>query len=73
MDSVLKDKTWNWRRARSDALETIQSQLFLVELKTRIKPFGNLLNLGSFLLLQHMLRLEKNLAKLSGGSCFGSI
>ena len=37
MDSMLKDKTWIWRLARSDALVTIQCQLFLVELKDEDK------------------------------------
>ena len=33
----MKDKTWNWRPARSNALVTIQGQLFLVELKDEDK------------------------------------
>lgn len=37
VNSMLKDKTRNWRPARSKTLVTIHSQLFLVELKNEDK------------------------------------
>ena len=37
VDYELKDKTWNWRLAKSNAFITIQSQLFLAELKDENK------------------------------------
>ena len=48
MDSVLKDKTWIWRLSRSDALVTIQCQLFLVELKDEDKALWQVTKSGKF-------------------------
>ena len=52
---------------------TIPCQLFLVELKDEDKALWQVTKIGKFLLLQHMLGLEINLAKLSGESYFDSI
>ena len=48
VDSVLKDKTWIWRLARSDTLVTIQCQLFLVELKDEDKALWQATKSGKF-------------------------
>ena len=48
MDFVLKDKTWNWRLARFDALVTSQSQPFLVELKDEDKAHLQATKFGKF-------------------------
>ncbi|XP_075641997.1 uncharacterized protein LOC142613508 [Castanea sativa] len=48
VDFVLKDKTWIWRPARSDALLTIQCQLFLIELKDEDKALWQATKSGKF-------------------------
>ena len=48
VNSVLKDKTWNWRPARSKTLLTIHSQLFLVELKNEDKTIWQATKSGKF-------------------------
>ena len=48
MDFVLKDKTWNWRLVRFDALVTSQSQPFLVELKDEDKALWQATKFGKF-------------------------
>ena len=48
VDSVLKDKTWIWRLARSDTLVTVQCQLFLVELKDEDKALLQATKSGKF-------------------------
>ena len=44
----MKDKTWNWRPASSNALVTIQGQLFLVELKDEDKALWQVTKFGKF-------------------------
>ena len=48
VDYVLKDKTWIWGPARSDALVTIQCQLFLVKLKDEDKALWQTTKSGKF-------------------------
>ena len=48
VDFVLKDKTWNWRLVRFDALVTSQSQPFLVELKDEDKAHLQATKFGKF-------------------------
>ena len=48
VDSMLKNKTWIWRPARSDALVTVQCQLFLVELKDEDKALWQATKSGKF-------------------------
>ena len=48
VDSVLKDKTWIWRPAKSNTLVTVQCQLFLVELKDEDKALWQATKSGKF-------------------------
>ena len=48
VNSMLKDKTRNWRPARSKTLVTIHSQLFLVELKNEDKTIWQATKSGKF-------------------------
>ena len=48
VDSVLKDKTWIWRPAKSNTLVTVQCQLLLVELKDEDKALWQVTKFGKF-------------------------
>ncbi|XP_075663456.1 uncharacterized protein LOC142633065 [Castanea sativa] len=48
VDFVLNDKPWIWRLARSDALVSIQCQLFIVELKDEHKALWQVTKSGKF-------------------------
>ena len=70
--SVLNDKVWIWKSARSHQLVDIQSKLHLVEIKEEDKkPSGP--QLLSLCVLKHGMRLEKNGLMWIGGRYCGLI
>ena len=67
--SVLKDKDWIWKPARSHQLVDIQNKLHLVEINE--EDSGH--HLLSLCVLKHGMRLEKNGLRWMGGSYYGLI
>ena len=67
--SVLKDKVWIWKPARSHQLVDIQNKLHLV----KINEEDSGPHLLSLCALKHGMRLEKNGLRWMGGSYYGLI
>ena len=67
--SVLNDKVWIWKSARSHQLVDIQSKLHLVEINEEYSG----LHLLILCLLKHGMRLEKNGLMWIGGRYCGLI